>query len=67
MGPSLKVPQKRALAVSKLMLPYEPFDVLAELTAYRQKHPDPSMPRSTSSPSAASRRVRNGSTSTAVP
>lgn len=42
-GPSLKVLQKRALDVSKLMLPYEPFDVLAELAAYRQKHPDSSI------------------------
>lgn len=42
-GPSLKVLQKRALDVSKLMLPYEPFDVLADLAAYQQKHPHSSI------------------------
>jgi methylenetetrahydrofolate reductase (NADPH) len=39
-GPSLKVLQKRALDITKLMLPYEPFEVLSELAAYRQTHPD---------------------------
>ena len=32
-GPSLKVLQKRAMDVSKLLLPYEPTDVVAELAA----------------------------------
>ena len=35
-GPSLKVLQKRAMDVSKLLLPYEPNEVLAELAAHRQ-------------------------------
>ncbi|WP_265515738.1 methylenetetrahydrofolate reductase [Nitratireductor luteus] len=39
-GPSLKVLQKRAMDVSKLMLPYEPGEVLSELAAYRASHPD---------------------------
>ncbi len=38
-GPSLKVLQKRAMDLSKLMLPYEPTDVLAELARYRETHP----------------------------
>lgn len=39
-GPSLKVLQKRALDVGKLVLPYEPTEVLAELAAYRATRPD---------------------------
>lgn len=39
-GPSLKVLQKRAMDVSKLLLPYEPTDVLAELAAHKAAHPD---------------------------
>lgn len=39
-GPSLKVLQKRAMDFTKLMLPYEPLDVLGELAAYREAHPD---------------------------
>lgn len=39
-GPSLKVLQKRAMDVSKLLLPYEPTDVLAELAAYKAENPD---------------------------
>jgi len=39
-GPSLKVLQKRAMDVSKLLLPYEPTDVLAELAAHKAKNPD---------------------------
>jgi methylenetetrahydrofolate reductase (NADPH) len=39
-GPSLKVLQKRAMDVTKLVLPYEPTDVIAELAAYKAEHPD---------------------------
>ncbi len=39
-GPSLKVLQKRAMDVSKLLLPYEPSDVLAELAAHKAANPD---------------------------
>jgi methylenetetrahydrofolate reductase (NADPH) len=39
-GPSLKVLQKRAMDVSKLLLPYEPNDVLAELAAHKAANPD---------------------------
>lgn len=39
-GPSLKVLQKRAMDVSKLMLPYEPTEVLTELAAHKAANPD---------------------------
>jgi methylenetetrahydrofolate reductase (NADPH) len=39
-GPSLKVLQKRAMDMSKLLLPYEPTEVLAELAAYKAENPD---------------------------
>jgi methylenetetrahydrofolate reductase (NADPH) len=39
-GPSLKVLQKRAMDVTKLVLPYEPTEVLAEFAAYRAENPD---------------------------
>jgi len=39
-GPSLKVLQKRAMDVSKLLLPYEPTDVLTDLVAYKAENPD---------------------------
>ena len=39
-GPSLKVLQKRAMDVSKLLLPYEPTDVVAELAAHKAADPD---------------------------
>ncbi|WP_270730406.1 methylenetetrahydrofolate reductase [Shimia sp. Alg240-R146] len=39
-GPSLKVLQKRAMDVSKLLLPYEPTDVLTELSAHKAANPD---------------------------
>lgn len=39
-GPSLKVLQRRAMDVRKLMLPYEPTDLLADLAAYQAEHPD---------------------------
>ncbi len=38
-GPSLKVLQKRALDVTKLLLPYEPTEFLAELAAHKARHP----------------------------
>ena len=39
-GPSLKVLQKRAMDVTKLLLPYEPTDVVAELAAHKAENPD---------------------------
>jgi len=39
-GPSLKVLQKRAMDVSKLLLPYEPTEVLSDLAAYKADNPD---------------------------
>ena len=39
-GPSLKVLQKRAMDVSKLLLPYEPAEVLADLAAHKAANPD---------------------------
>ncbi|HHS88985.1 MAG TPA: methylenetetrahydrofolate reductase [Rhodobacteraceae bacterium] len=38
-GPSLKVLQKRAMDVTKLVLPYEPTDVVRELAAHKAAHP----------------------------
>ena len=38
-GPSLRVLQKRAMDVSKLLLPYEPTDVLADLAAHKAANP----------------------------
>jgi methylenetetrahydrofolate reductase (NADPH) len=38
-GPSLSVLQKRARDVTKLMLPYTPDEVVADLAAYRDAHP----------------------------
>ena len=38
-GPSVRVLKKRALDVSKLLVPYEPNEVLAALSAYRAAHP----------------------------
>ncbi len=38
-GPSLKVLQKRAMDVTKLVLPYEPTDVIAELAAHKAANP----------------------------
>ena len=38
-GPSLKVLQKRAMDVSKLLLPYEPTDVIAKLAAHKAANP----------------------------
>ncbi|MFP4327968.1 MAG: methylenetetrahydrofolate reductase [Paracoccaceae bacterium] len=39
-GPSLKVLQKRAMDVSKLLLPYEPTDVVQALAAHKAAHPE---------------------------
>ncbi|MBV2361031.1 methylenetetrahydrofolate reductase [Thalassococcus sp. CAU 1522] len=39
-GPSLKVLQKRAMDVSKLLMPYEPTEVLTRLAAHKAAHPD---------------------------
>ncbi|WP_432450222.1 methylenetetrahydrofolate reductase [Aliiroseovarius marinus] len=39
-GPSLKVLQKRAKDVSKLLLPHEPTEVLADLAAHKAANPD---------------------------
>ena len=39
-GPSLKVLQKRALDVTKLLLPYEPDDFVADLAAHKAAHPE---------------------------
>ncbi|CUH83303.1 methylenetetrahydrofolate reductase [Thalassovita mediterranea] len=39
-GPSLKVLQKRAKDVSKLLLPHEPTEVLTDLAAHKAAHPD---------------------------
>ena len=38
-GPSLKVLQKRAMDVTKLLLPYEPDEIVAELAAHKAAHP----------------------------
>ena len=39
-GPSLKVLQKRAMDVTKLLLPYEPTEFVAALAAHKAAHPD---------------------------
>lgn len=39
-GPSLKVLQKRAMDVTKLLLPYEPSDVVTQLAAHKAANPD---------------------------
>ncbi len=39
-GPSLKVLQKRAMDVTKLLLPYEPTEVLTQLAAHKVANPD---------------------------
>ena len=38
-GPSLRVLQKRAMDVTKLLLPYEPTEFVTELAAHKAKHP----------------------------
>jgi methylenetetrahydrofolate reductase (NADPH) len=39
-GPSLRVLQKRAMDVTKLLLHYEPTDVVSALAAHKAAHPD---------------------------
>lgn len=39
-GPSLKVLQKRAMDVTKLLLPYEPNEFITELAAHKAANPD---------------------------
>ena len=39
-GPSLKVLQKRAMDVTKLLLPYEPTHVISQLAAHKAENPD---------------------------
>jgi len=39
-GPSLKVLQKRAMDVTKLLMPYEPTEVIADLAAHKAANPD---------------------------
>ncbi|MFP7570519.1 methylenetetrahydrofolate reductase [Marivita sp. S2033] len=39
-GPSLRVLQKRAMDVSKLLLPYEPTDIVTKLAAHKAANPD---------------------------
>ena len=39
-GPSLRVLQKRAMDVTKLLLPYEPDEVVGALAAHKAAHPD---------------------------
>ncbi len=39
-GPSLRVLQKRAMDVTKLVLPYEPTEFVADLAAHKAKDPD---------------------------
>ena len=39
-GASLKVLQKRAMDVTKLLLPYEPTEVIAQLAEHKAKNPD---------------------------
>jgi methylenetetrahydrofolate reductase (NADPH) len=39
-GPSLRVLQRRAMDLTKLMLPFEPTEFLSELAAHKAAHPD---------------------------
>ncbi len=39
-GPSLRVLQRRARDVSKLVMPFEPTELVAELARYKAAHPD---------------------------
>jgi methylenetetrahydrofolate reductase (NADPH) len=39
-GPSLKVLQKRAMDVTKLLLPYEPTEVINQLALHKAENPD---------------------------
>ncbi|WP_296765808.1 methylenetetrahydrofolate reductase [Sediminimonas sp.] len=44
-GPSLKVLQRRAMDVSKLLLPYEPTEVLTDLAAHKAANPGSNIER----------------------
>ena len=44
-GPSLKVLQKRAKDVTKLLLPFEPTHVLTDLAAHKAAHPESNIER----------------------
>jgi methylenetetrahydrofolate reductase (NADPH) len=39
-GPSLKVLQKRAMDITKILLPYEPTEVISQLAAHKAENPD---------------------------
>jgi methylenetetrahydrofolate reductase (NADPH) len=39
-GPSMRVLQRRAKDVSKLLLPYEPTELLTELATHKERHPN---------------------------
>jgi methylenetetrahydrofolate reductase (NADPH) len=39
-GPRLRVLQRRAADLTKLMLPFEPSEILTELAAHKAAHPD---------------------------
>ncbi|MCW1932853.1 methylenetetrahydrofolate reductase [Pararhodobacter zhoushanensis] len=39
-GPSLSVLQKRAMDLTKLLVPFAPTEMLAEIAAYKTSHPD---------------------------
>ncbi len=39
-GPSMKVLQRRAMDMRKLLMPYEPEDVIAELASYKARRPE---------------------------
>ncbi len=39
-GPSMRVLQRRAKDVSKLLLPYEPTELLTELASHKERHPN---------------------------
>ncbi len=64
-GASLRVLQRRAADVTKLVLPFTPDDVLTELAAHKAAHPSSTSSRCTSSRSAASPRPPATATSSA--
>jgi methylenetetrahydrofolate reductase (NADPH) len=39
-GPSMRVLQRRAKDVTRLFLPYEPTELLAELATHKERHPN---------------------------
>lgn len=39
-GPSIRVLQRRAMDIRKLVMPYEPTEVLTDLSAHKAAHPD---------------------------